>query len=286
MSFKPSNRIIWISSYPKSGNTWLRFFLANYFFNPLKIFDPKIISTIKKFPIDEEIEKIASAESIIKNPYDISKYWIESQSKMKTKDGNIVFLKNHNSLVNINNYEFTNELLSMCFIYIVRDPRDVVVSYAHYKNISYDKAIQHLCSKNLNYVYSLNNRSFPRVEILGSWKFHYISWRDGIPNIPRIIIKYENLIQNPYKNFYKIIEFLSKIMKLKINEHQIKLSIELSNFDNLKNYEKEKGFFENSSKNSFFRTGKSDNWKKELNNTQVNLIEKEFFSEMNELGYL
>ena len=49
------NKIIWISSFPKSGNTWLRYFLANYFFNKEKIFDQKIIRSIQKFPDDFNI---------------------------------------------------------------------------------------------------------------------------------------------------------------------------------------------------------------------------------------
>ena len=52
------NKIIWISSYPKSGNTWMRYLIANYFFNSERKFDQKIIKSIKKFPIDDLIKKI------------------------------------------------------------------------------------------------------------------------------------------------------------------------------------------------------------------------------------
>lgn len=281
------NKIIWISSFPKSGNTWLRYFLANYFFNKEKIFDQKIIRSIQKFPDDLNIfEKIASAKDINLNPYNISKYWIKSQELMQIKKGNVAFLKNHNALVNINNYEFTNKELSLAAIYIVRDPRDVIVSYAKFKNIKYDMAIDHICAKNLLYFKELKKNKFPKVEIIGSWKFNYTSWRDGIPDMPKFFLKYEDLLKNSYDFFYKLISFLSGILNFSINEEQLKLSIEFSNFDKLKEVEKKIGFYENVSTNPFFRVGKSNNWKKQLTNSQISLIEKECGEEMEFLGYL
>ena len=103
------NKIIWISSYPKSGNTWMRYLIANYFFNSERIFNQKIIKNIKKFPMDVLLKKISTKNELIENPYNISKYWIKSQELMKIKKGNVAFLKNHNALVSINKQDFTNE---------------------------------------------------------------------------------------------------------------------------------------------------------------------------------
>ena len=44
---------------------------------------------------------------------------------------------------------FTNEKYTKCFIYIVRDPRSVAVSYKHHFQLSYDKAVKQLVNKNL-----------------------------------------------------------------------------------------------------------------------------------------
>ena len=69
------NKIIWISSYPKSGNTWMRYLIANYFFNSERIFNQKIIKNIKKFPMDDLVKKISTKKELIENPYNISKYY-------------------------------------------------------------------------------------------------------------------------------------------------------------------------------------------------------------------
>ena len=278
-------KIIWISSYPKSGNTWMRFLVSNYFFNKEKKFNFDIANNILMFPQKNMIKNIIDKKSVINNPYEISKYWIQAQEKIEIENGNVVFLQNHNALVSINGNEFTNENLTLGSIYIVRDPRDVAISYAHYKNKSFDEIIDNLCDNNL--FYTLNKKdNFPYVEILGSWKFNYISWRNGVPNIPRIIIKYEDLIKNCYGSFYKVIYFLSDLLNFDLDEKQIKFSVENSQFDKLQKSEKIYGFKANEGNTNFFRSGKSEQWKNVLNNSQIKKIESTFRDEMKFLGYL
>ena len=281
------NKIIWIASYPKSGNTWLRYFLGNYYFNNKDNFEPEIIKNIKKFHLDKGLIKSNfHNQDFIKNPYNVSKYWIESQKKLEIKKGNVVFLKTHNALINIENNEFTNSDLTLAIIYIIRDPRDVVVSYSKYRHLDYDKTIEHMIGSKVNIPYVRDAKDASNIEITGSWAFHYNSWKDGISVIPRIIIKYEDLLSNSEKIFTNIIKFLSNIMKLEVNYKKIKSSNNLSKFTKLKNFEAKNNFFENNSSENFFRIGKSGNWKKELNKDQIKKIEDSFKIEMINLGYL
>ena len=281
------NKIIWIASYPKSGNTWLRYFLGNYYFNNKDNFEPEIIKNIKKFHLDKELIKSKfHNQDFIKNPYNVSKYWIESQKKLEIKKGNVVFLKTHNALINIENNEFTNSDLTLAIIYIIRDPRDVVVSYSKYRHLDYDKTIEHMIGSKVNIPFVRDAKDASNIEITGSWAFHYNSWKDGISVIPRIIIKYEDLLSNSEKIFTNIIKFLSNIMKLEVNYKKIKSSNNLSKFTKLKNFEEKNNFFENNSSENFFRIGKSGNWKKELNKDQIKKIEDSFKIEMINLGYL
>ena len=281
------NKIIWIASYPKSGNTWLRYFLGNYYFNNKDNFEPEIIKNIKKFYLDKELIKSNfHNQDFIKNPYNVSKYWIESQKKLEIKKGNVVFLKTHNALINIENNEFTNSDLTLAIIYIIRDPRDVVVSYSKYRHLDYDETIEHMIGSKVNVPFVRDLEDASNIEITGSWAFHYNSWKDGISVIPRIIIKYEDLLINSEKIFTNLIKFLSNAMKLKVNYDKIKISNNLSTFKNLKNFETKNKFFENNSSENFFRIGKSGNWKKELNKDQIKKIEDNFKIEMINLGYL
>ena len=279
-------KIIWISSYPKSGNTWIMFLIANYFFNIERKDNFEIVNkNIIKFPPASLIKKFTTKKELIENPYNISKYWLKAQEQAKIMKGNVAFLKNHNALVSVNGNEFTNENFSLASIYIIRDPRDVVVSYAHYSNLAFDKVIQNLCDKNLYYNLT-DYHDFPDIEILGSWKFHYISWRDGVPNMPKIIVRYEDLIKDSYSCFYKIINFLSKILNFKLDEEQVKFSVENSKFEKLQKNENKFGYIKNNSNTNFFHSGKIQQWKNILNKSQIKTIENTFKEEMELLGYL
>lgn len=123
--------------------------------------------------------------------------------------------------------------------------------------------------------------------MIGSWKFNFLSWRDEIPTIPRILLRYEDLLEDTYNVFYKLIYFLSKILKFQIDQDQIKFSIENSNFDILRKNEKKNGFAENYKKNNFFfRKGRAHQWKNILKSDQIKKIENAFGDEMEFLDYL
>ena len=175
--------------------------------------------------------------------------------------------------------------LTLAAIYIVRDPRDVVISYAHYKNEGYDKVISDLCDKKLFYnKSSIDN--FPYIEILGSWSYHYKSWKFGIPDMPRIIIKYEDLLKDCIGQFNNTIDFLSKILNHKKDNNKIQFSVENSEFSLLQEGEKKFGMKTNKGKDKFFRSGKAEQWKDLLSLTQIKKIEASCKQSMKELNYL
>ena len=277
-------KIIWISSYPKSGNTWTRYFLSNYFFNKQKInSDFNILNKIDKFPPYKFLPKLISEDEIKESAYNISKYWTKIQLEITKEKEDFIFLKNHNALVSVEGRNLTEQRFSLAFIYLVRDPRDIAVSYSNFdKTLSIDKAIERITSENL---YCHVTKKLPLdVEVLGSWKFNYNSWKSGVAEVPRIIIKYEDLINNTFETKLKIIKFLSDILNFKVDINHIKYSIEQSDFKRLQGIENNQKFHE--STNTFFNSGKIGQWKNILSPKQINRIENFCKNEMKELGYL
>ena len=139
-------KIIWISSYPKSGNTWTRYFLSNYFFNKQKInSDFNILNNIDKFPPYKFLPQLISEDEIKESAYNISKYWTKIQLEITKEKEDFIFLKNHNALVSVEGRSLTDERFSLAFIYLVRDPRDVIASWMQRKDFSgssYDAILQ------------------------------------------------------------------------------------------------------------------------------------------------
>ena len=114
--------IIWIASYPKSGNTWVRSLLSAYFFTEDGEFNFNLLENIKKFPSEDFISEK------LRDPLEITKYWRPTQEEI-LKSKKIKFLKTHNCLMQLNNNKFTTTKHTLGVIYIIRDPRNVLTSF-------------------------------------------------------------------------------------------------------------------------------------------------------------
>ena len=137
--------IIWLASYPKSGNTWIRSFLISLLFTKKKDFNLRDLSLISQYP------RRVFFKNFINNPlniHEVKKYWIASQDKINS-DKRIRFFKTHNSLCNLDNYYFTNFKNTLGAIYVVRDPRNVITSIKnHFSYESYEKAKEFIFDEN------------------------------------------------------------------------------------------------------------------------------------------
>ena len=134
---------------------------------------------------------------------------------------------------------------------------------------------------------SKNNKEENDVAtLISSWSNNYKSWKKFEKNY--FLIKYEDLIENPNKEFLKLIHYLKDITNFEFDEIKIKKAITDCNFENLKKQEKQKGFIEASkdSDQNFFSLGPNNNWKKFLDNDIRRKIENSFRVEMEELNYL
>ena len=283
--------IYWIASYPKSGNTLVRLFLSCYFFtSDGKLTDFNVIKNITIFNninIFKKIDGFCNKKEFIENPSLISSYWLKAQKKLfDLNPKKVFFFKTHNSRIKYNNNYFTNEKYTKGFIYIVRDPRSVLVSTKnHYNYPSYKKSLDNLFSdKHLSLA-----KYHVLPEFLLSWKTNYLSWKNFLNDNPElgIIVKFEDLVNNSKKTFSKIITFIQKKQKIKFDIDKFDNCLKSINFNNLKKIELTFGFDEKrSSGNNFFRKGLVDEWKKELPEEIIDEIERKYYDEMKEIGYL
>ncbi len=271
--------IIWIASYPKSGNTWIRALITSYLYSDMGEFNFNLLRQIPKFTQEKFISPIVNLEELKKDPLKISEYWKSAQSRINL-DNQTKFLKTHNACISYQSKWFTDESNSMGYIYIVRDPRAVVCSLASHAKISMEKAVDDLINPNqVGY-----NGPHNLAEISSSWKINYLSWKKE-KKFKGIVVKYEDLIDNTEREFRKILIYLKKIKKIEIEDERIKKTILSCHFSNLSKMENDNGF-EESTDAKFFRKGRKDSWKKDLNKNLIQKIEKNFKVEMTELGYL
>lgn len=277
--------IIWIASYPKSGNTWLRSIITSLLYTTDGIFDFKLIKKIKQFPTRNQFQDFTKNFNDIN---EISKFWLLAQDKINlTKE--IKFFKTHNLNCAVNKNSFTNKSHTLGTIYVVRDPRNLVNSIKnHYNKGNDEEAKNFLISKKILSRVPKDNEA-DIATLLGSWSDHYNFWTKRNSNL--LLIKYEDLILDTKKELERIIIYLKKFMTVEINPEKIKNILSTTSFDHLKNLENKGLFNENvydSKKNKirFFNKGPSNDWTKVLDKKIQDDIEKIFYKEMKELGYI
>ena len=276
--------IIWIASYPKSGNTWVRSIISSYFFSKTGNFDFSLLKNISLYPSPKYFK------NKIYNPGEVSYFWEESQKKIIQQQKEI-FLKTHNALVAINNKNFTSEKTTLGAIYIVRDPRNILSSLKnHYDFKDYNETLEFMKNKK-KYIWDLRRKNdFSGFQFLGSWSDHYKSWTQN-KNIKTLLVKYEDLEKDCYLTSHKLIKFilLLKGQKKMIDENKLFKSIETTKFDILRKKEIASGFDEsiiiNDKKKSFFFQGPENKWQKNLPKEILLKAEREFKDDLNYFNY-
>ena len=275
--------IVWLASYYKSGNTLVRSMLSSYFFSKDGIYDFNQIKNIQQFPNVELFQKFGLDVS---NEDELLKNYIKVQEKINNKSS-LQFLKTHSALFNINNNAFTNLNNSLGVIYIVRDPRNVVTSWAHHNSLSIKDSCDYMIFKkessgNINKIFH------------GTWNNNFQSWKSFKHQDRYLLIRYEDLISDKKKVFLKILKFIQKFQKKKTALDMLKIDniLKTTTFEKMKSLEAQKGFFEAVShketgkKKPFFNLGPNNNWQNLLSDEIRDKIENAFFNEMKELGYI
>ena len=282
--------IIWLASYPKSGNTYVRAFLSAYYFSENGQFDFSQILNIEQFPHEKYFKQK------VKGISEASKQWIPIQREIN-KNKKIKFFKTHSCLGNYQGNQFTSPETTLGAVYIVRDPRNVFTSLKNHYSFNDDKALKMITDKTRSLM--SNNGTHASLTHISSWAENYLSWfRNN--QFRRLFVKYEDLITNRYETFRDIIVFTNTLMNRVegVDKSKLQKAIETTNFSVLKKKEMSETFdksdnsfkswrkFHSENKNLFFNLGPENNWEKILKTKISNEIEISFEKEMKELEYL
>ena len=284
--------IIWLASYPKSGNTLVRSMISAYFFSKDGIYNFDLIKNIKQFPKIGLFQKIGIN---IKDDKEVIKNYVKVQNTFNTKNS-LQFLKTHSYLFNFENkYPFTDLKNSLGVIYIVRDPRNIINSFAKFWNTPQEKIAEIM----INDLYMGGDFASEKIEDrtkvwTGTWSSNFQSWKSFKFQERYLLVKYEDLIANPEEVFLKILEFIYMLNKKKFNLNKSKLNnvIKTTKFESMQLLEKKIGFNEakindqTGEKIPFFNLGPKNDWKNSLDGKIRFKIEKAFKKEMQELNYL
>ena len=278
-------KIVWISSYPKSGNTFIRAMLSAFFYSKEGIFKQEYLKNISEFPRDFFDFKTSNNFS-----NEVQEYR-KIQKKISSSDKKVVFLKTHSANLTINKvFPTINKDFTLCSIYIVRDPRNVILSLKNHYNLDIKKSLS-LLTNDKNFI-SMNNKDSSKGYTLTlDWASNYLSWKNQ-KNINTIFVKFEDLVFEQNKTFIYILNKLKKFINFEIDEKKIENVIKTTNFKYLRQLEEKEGFIENKimgisdNKNFFFNKGPEQNFNKDLDPGILEEINKKYKNLLLQLNYL
>ena len=292
-----NKHIFWLASYPKSGNTLLRAVLSSLFFTEDGVFDLRLLESISQFETTYHVSKIkkliGNDFNRIKNINVFYKYLLKLQEKENLGyQEDFKFYKTHSGNFAINNNFFTSEKNIRGIIYIIRDPRDVCISWANHTNKTYDQSIEFMINdvqslfwmKGENEVF--DEKNIP-LSLISRWDKHVISWVSNNWLCPQLILKYEDLVYKKEETINIIAKFFTDRFGFKFNnlDNKIVNILKTTNFQKMKEAELKDGFVEAQQVGPFFRSGTKNQWKNKLNKIQIQKIEDKFKKIMDKFNY-
>ncbi len=272
-------RILWLASYPKSGNTWLRAFLHNLIHNRGGPLDLNALSRSTLMDaarehyeplLDKPWDEVTAADAARLRP--------RVQAAMAASRKGTVMVKTHSMLTGLSGQPSHDPALTAGAIYIVRDPRDIALSYADHLGIDIDATIGSMATPEA-VTYTTRNGV---AEFLGSWSQHVASWtaQEG-PTV--LVLRYEDMLADPQTSFGRVAAFLH----LDAPPALLGKAIANTAFAQLTRLEVEQGFRERSPEQArFFRKGRAGGWRVMLTPQQSARIAADHGPVMRRFGYL
>lgn len=262
----------WIASYPKSGNTWARILLTAYYRDSYVDVNDLIVQG------DNSLSHYQSASAVPITLLDNrEKVWLRMAALLNhshTHKYRPRYIKTHHANAEIHNVRLIPPSMTRSAVYIVRDPRDVAVSFSRHTGKSVDDIITDMANEK----HSIGGAEKEIPHILTSWSYHVKSW--GSEELNATLIKYEDMKADPVL----ALEMLLVAGGVIPNRERAKKAAAACELAKLQAQEETAGFIEASKKaGAFFGQGKG--WKNELTPQQAGRIERDHGEIMREVGY-
>ncbi|MEI6285895.1 MAG: sulfotransferase domain-containing protein [Bacillota bacterium] len=274
--------IVWLASYPKSGNTWFRTFISNLISEPDEEISINNMKTDGIFSSRGIVDSITGIETANMNANEIDRLRPSVFNHLAQIAEKRLFIKAHDA------YTYLDDGLPLLgttnakAIYIMRNPLDVAVSFANHSSADFDRIISDMNKEDFAFCGNKNRLPNQLRQIMLTWSGHVDSWLQAT-ELPVHTVRYEDMKLNPLETFTAAVRFIG----LDCTEEQIRRAIERSDFDKLKTEEVQSGFKEKPYKTaSFFRAGKTGDWRNHLNEAQQQQLIADHEIVMRKYGYL
>lgn len=272
------NSIVWLASYPRSGNTWLRIVLANLLSASADPIDfPQLES--EGLASRDLFDRSVGWETSESTPDEIAGWRLPMQAMVGSSTGP-VFLKTHDVFRHpVTKAPLFSQAATRCAIYIVRNPLDVAVSYKARFALDSSEMIRLLNDSAA--ALTATGDDIPLPELLSDWSTHVTSWLDA-PDLRVLPLRYEDMIASPEETFAAAFRFAG----LTVDPARLRRALAYSSFDGLQRREHERtGGSPQLSPRRFFREGRTGAGLRDLSAEEVATIIGRHGTVMRRFGY-
>lgn len=272
-------KIIWLASYPKSGNTWTRLVLANYRSGLAEPVDINHLGGVIASS-HQLLDLFAGLDASELTPEEVAESRPLLYAGLAAYQGGDIFIKVHDAFTRTpGGADLFPAEATRGVVYLIRNPLDVAVSSAHHRGKSIQDTVDLLCRSGAIARGALRLGQMPQT--LLSWSGHVQSWVDD-SGLPVHVARYEDMVQAPLQTFAGIVSFSG----LDLDESRLRQAVEFTRFDRLQAQEAASGFREKPARSaSFFRKGRVGSWREELTPAQADQIITAHRDMMGRFGY-
>ena len=280
-------RLIWLASYPKSGNTWFRLLAANLSAEDEPVDINKIGERggIASARDEFEFHTLLDSGLLTHDEADSLRPRVYQTMALEDDGEDLRLVKAHDAYLTSASGEplLGGALGADRAILIVRDPRDVAPSLANHRKIGLDAAIALMADPGACFAASPRAQTPQLRQRLLDWSGHAASWL-GQTDLPVHLVRYEDLQAAPLATFTAAMAFAGR----QVLAADAERAVAFARFDRLQAQEREQGFIEwrpGGASTLFFRRGQTEAWRSELTAEQVQRIESAHGPMMRRLGY-
>lgn len=275
-------KIIWLASYPKSGSTWMRAFIANLVANGEEPLLPDAIRAYTGFEASAPgFSQLAGKSSLALSARELASMRPRVHTAIAQATDGLCVTMTHNFCGSFEGFPLVNWDVTAGVIYVVRNPLDVVVSMTHHFGLTPDAAIDLLRDER---VASANDELFV-TNFIGAWSSHVKSWTGFAKRFPEqaVVLRYEDLLAKPVASFMRVAQLLG----WGDEPARVDRAIAHASFATLARLEREHGFVEaKSPARRFFFKGRAGRWRQVLSGPQVKRVVHDHHATMARFGYL
>ncbi len=274
------SNLVWLASFPKSGNTWLRLFVANYLMNAKEPF-PINKAHLLTFGdmMGMPYEKLSGKPLSALDDEAVDALRPRVHRALAAQKADVMLVKTHQAVIQRKTASTVTADVTKASIYVIRNPLDVAVSYAHHYGHQPSEMVEAL---NSPWHKLPGDKKSTVTQYLGRWSDHVLSWVDDAVLMP-LVLRYEDMKREPHREFARAIRHLG----MEVDEERLDRAIRFSSFDELSKQEKDSGFIERS-KNAdrFFRGGRIGDGLTSFTDAEIQRVIQDHRAVMVRFGYL